>query len=376
VSTELLREASIRIGAGEQVALATLVATRGSTPQKVAARLLVRRDGGVLGTLGGGAVEAEAIREARARLEAGVPVLREYALATATDEWGLACGGTMVVFVEPLGPPALAWLEPIAEAADGEPVAVVTVLDGSRCGTRLVVRERAVTGSLDDPALDAEAAELGRRVLGRESAGVATIGGVRVYAEAFGPPAELTVVGAGHVGKALAALAKFLRLRVTVLDDRPEYASRERFPEAAAVIAAPIAEAIARSRVTARTAVVVAMRNHDLDYEAVAAALRTPARYVGLIGSRRKAILIAERLVADGVPSERVREIRSPIGLDIGARSPEEIALSILGEWLMLRQGGSGAPLQLADDLFRKATARAGAGAGGGAEGGPGPDDP
>ena len=107
-----------------------------------------------------------------------------------------------------------------------------------------------------------------------------------------------------------------------------------------------------------RTAIVVAMRNHDLDYEATAAALRTPARHVGLIGSRRKAILIAERLLAAGIPAERARALRSPIGLDIGASTPAEIALAILGEWIMLRQGAAGQPLQLGSELFAKAVGR------------------
>jgi xanthine dehydrogenase accessory factor len=362
VSVEILREAMARIGAGERVGLATLVSTRGSTPQKMSARLLVREDGGFSGTLGGGGVEAEAIREARLRIAAGQPVLREYALATETDEWGLACGGTMVVFVEPLGRPALGWLRLAIEAAEGEALALVLLLEGPRSGTRLVVRAHGVDGPEGAPALDPEVAALGRRVLAREAPETAAVAGLRAYAEPFGPLPALTIAGAGHVGKALARLGRFLGLRVTVLDDRPEYANGERFPEADEVIAAPVGEAFARSRATSRTAVVVAMRNHDLDYEAVAAAIRTPARYVGLVGSRRKAILITERLVAEGVSPERVRELRSPIGLDLGARTPEEIALAILGEWLMLRQGGSGTPLQLRDDLFQKATARARAG--------------
>src|SRR5262249_29732207 len=118
-----------------------------------------------------------------------------------------------------------------------------------------------------------------------------------------------------------------------------------------------------RLAVTPSTAVVVAMRNHDLDFDATAAALRTKAEYVGLIGSRRKAILIAERLLADGLPADRVRALRSPIGLDIGPRTPAQIALAILGEWIMMRQGGSGAPLRLDDALFGKAAGRASGGA-------------
>ena len=174
----------------------------------------------------------------------------------------------------------------------------------------------------------------------------------------FSAPPALIIVGAGHVGKALAGLARGLGVSVTVVDDRPEYASRERFPEADRVVAAPVGEALGWLPVGSRTAVVVAMRNQELDYEATAAALRTPARYVGLMGARRKALLVTERLVADGFPIERVRELRAPIGLDIGARAPEEIAVSILAEWIMVRQGGTGTSLQLDEQLFEKAAGR------------------
>lgn len=365
MSIDVLRAAIERLEGGERVALATIVATRGSTPQKVGARLLVGRAGRVVGTLGGGAVEAEAIAEAGRAGEQGEPVLREYALATGTDDWGLACGGTMVVFAEPLDQPALGWLRAATAAVmGGEPLVLVTVVGGAagvggaRPGTRLLVRAQGTTGSLGDAALEGAAADLGRRALGRGSAELASVGETALYAEPFVPEPTLLIVGAGHVGKALAGLGRLLGLRVTVVDDRPEYATRERFSEAAEVIAAPVGEAVRDLGVSAGTAIVVAMRNQDLDYEATAAALRTPARYVGLIGSRRKAILIVERLLAAGLSPERVRELRTPIGLDIGARTPEEIALSIVGEWTMLRQGGGGAPLRLADELFAKAAAR------------------
>jgi len=323
--------------------------------------VLVRGGNRAAGTLGGGAVEAEAVREAARALERGEPALREYALSTGTDDWGLACGGTMVVFVEPLDQRAVGWLRAVTEAVAGaEPLALVTLVEGAERGARLLVREGEIAGSLGDAGLEREAASLGRRVLARDGAELASIAGAGVYAEAFGPAPALVIVGAGHVGKALAGLGKFLGLRVTVIDDRHEYANRERFPEADDVVAGLVGDAISGLRVSAGTAIVVAMRNQDLDYEATAAALRTPARYVGLIGARRKAILVIERLLAAGVPPDQARALRSPIGLDIGARTPEEIALSILGEWIMLRQGGSGAPLRLADELFAKATARTG----------------
>src|SRR5262249_60960693 len=171
-------------------------------------------------------------------------------------------------------------------------------------------------------------------------------GRVRLGAGVLGPQPGLVVLGGGHVGKARSSLAHGLGISGTVVDDRADYATRERFPEADRVVAAPVAEALGWLPIGAKSAIVVAMRNHDLDYEATASALRTPARYVGLMGARRKAILIIERLVADGFPISRIRDPRAPIGLDIGARAPAEIAMSILAEWLMVRQGGTGSALR------------------------------
>lgn len=357
MSLDVLREAVRRLEGGESLGLATIVATRGSTPQKVGARLLVQGGRRVAGTLGGGAVEAEAEREAARAVSGGAPGVREYALSSGTDDWGLACGGTMLVFVEALDRGALDWLRPVIAAAEGpEAVAVVTVLDGPGAGMRLLVSEAGMRGAAAaDPVLAERAVELGRRALAREAPELAEGPRGRLHAEPFGPPPALVIVGAGHVGKALAGLGRFLGVPVTVVDDRPEYASRERFPEADRVIAAPVGEALGWLPVGPATGIVVAMRNQDLDYEATAAALRTPARYVGLVGARRKAILVVERLLGDGFPPDRARALRCPIGLDIGARTPEEIAVSIAGEWIMVRQGGTGAALQLDETLFRKA---------------------
>ena len=232
----------------------------------------------------------------------------------------------MVVFVERLDRRARGWLTRVIEASEGrDAVAVVTALDGEGAGVRVLVPEGAAVGTFGDPALTAAAVELGRRALEAETPELVASGGVRLYAEPFGPPPALIVVGAGHVGKALSALAHGLGVSVTVVDDRPEYASRERFPEADRVVAAPVGEALGWLPIGATSAIVVAMRNQDLDYEATASALRTPARYVGLMGARRKAILITERLVADGIPdrahpgapgADRTRHRRSSAGGD------------------------------------------------------------
>lgn len=356
MSLEVLREALLGIGRGERLGLATIVGTRGSTPQKVGARLLVGGGTRLAGTLGGGAVEADALRRAAAAAGGTPGQLREYSMATGTDEWGLACGGTMVVLLEAVGPEDRGWLGALVDSVDaGRPVALIAPVEGPAAGARFLVRAE---GSGPAAAgLSPEAREAVAEVLARER-GALLVGpaGGRVFVEAFAPRPALVVLGAGHVGQALARLGRFLGVHVTVADDRPEFATVERFPEADRVLAAPIPSVLARLPIAPGTAVVVAMRSHELDYEATAAALSTPARYVGLVGARRKAILVIERLVAEGVPAERARALRTPVGLDIGARTPEEIAVSILGEWLMVDRGGTGASLQLADELFAKAT--------------------
>ena len=359
MAVDVLREALRRIETGETVGLATLVTTRGSTPQKVGARLLARDGLRLAGTMGGGAVEAETVKEATLVAAGGAAGVREYTLSTAVDDWGLACGGAMVVFVERLDRRARGWLgRAIAASESRDAVAVVTALDGAGAGMRIVVSAGESAGAFEDAGLTTWALEAGHRALEAEAPELVASGAIRLYAEPFGPPPALIVVGAGHVGKALASLAHGLGVSVTVIDDRPEYASAERFPEADRVVAAPVGEALGWLPIGSKSAIVVAMRSQDLDYEATASALRTPARYVGLIGARRKALWVTERLVQAGLPIERIRDLRAPIGLDIGARAPAEIAVSILAEWLMIRQGASGAVLRLDDQLFEKAAGR------------------
>ena len=155
------------------------------------------------------------------------------------------------------------------------------------------------------------------------------------------------ICGGGHVSFALAAHAKPLGFRLFITDDREEFANLERFPNADIIVAKKPEDALEELPINANTFIVVATRGHRFDNVALAAAAETPARYVGLMGSKRKTILIYEDLVRMGLDEQRLRDIRSPIGLDIRARTPEEIAVSIMGEILMFRLGGTGLPMKL-----------------------------
>ena len=171
--------------------------------------------------------------------------------------------------------------------------------------------------------------------------------GSEYFVEAYTTPPQLVICGGGHVAKAIAALAKPLEFRLFITDDREEFANKERFPEADIVIPEKPESALPKLPINPNTFIVVATRGHRYDNSALLAAANTPARYVGLMGSKRKTILIYEDLVRIGLDIDRLREIRSPIGLDIRARTPEEIAVSIVSEILMFRLGGTGMPMKL-----------------------------
>ena len=157
------------------------------------------------------------------------------------------------------------------------------------------------------------------------------------------PQEHLIIAGAGHIGEPLAQIAKVLGYRVTVVDDREHFANRERFPDADRVIAAGFAETMAQLRLHMRTYIVLVTRGHEHDEAILEQIINSPAPYIGMIGSKRRVLVVFERLVADGIPDEKLHRVYAPIGLDIGARWPEEIALAIMAEIVNLRRGG-GAP--------------------------------
>jgi xanthine dehydrogenase accessory factor len=170
--------------------------------------------------------------------------------------------------------------------------------------------------------------------------------GVEVLIEAIEPPATLLVVGGGHVGKALSQIGALLGFSVAIIDDRPEYASPARFPEADHIICGDFAEALRQFPIGPDTYVVIVTRDHRQDEESLRQVMGAPAAYVGMIGSRRRVGAVLQQLQEEGVPADAVARVHSPIGLDIGAETPEEIAVSIMAEIIQVRRQGSGRPLR------------------------------
>ncbi|MBI2166483.1 MAG: XdhC family protein [Chloroflexi bacterium] len=351
---------------GEACVLATVVRVKGSTPQKPGARLLVRQDGSGVGTLGGGCVEGDIWAAARTALkEVRPPWATPYQLneeLAAQD--GLVCGGTMYFLIEPLRPgnpfPGLA-RQVVSATAGGPPVALGSLVKAPQgsslpLGTLLLIRADGGTeGSLGDLTLDQTAAGRAQRLFGHGGCEcIVTTEGAELYVEAFITPPTVVLCGGGHISRALAPLAKRVGFRVQVIDDRPEFANREQFPEADEVLVSPYDLGLQQLHINANTFIVIATRGHRFDDLATETAARSAARYVGLVGSKRKTILIFRQLLERGIPMERLQQVRAPVGLDIGARTPEEIALSIMAEIVMVRLGGGGSPMKLSDALFRK----------------------
>ncbi len=248
---------------GIPVALATVVDARGSAPRHAGSKLLVYADGNIVGTVGGGTMEGRVIQEALAALGDGQTRLRSYTLNDAAAGDAGVCGGTVAIFVEPIG------LAP-----------------------------------------------------------------------------TLLVIGGGHVGKALAQLGKWMEYRVVLSDDRPEFCNPEYLPGMDEYVVCPPGEVTERTRIDRQTYVAAVTRGVAIDAPLIPALLATDAAYVGVIGSRRRWALTVDALRQQGLTDAQLARIHAPIGLELQAETPKEIALSILSEMTMLRRGGTGQPMR------------------------------
>lgn len=354
---------------GRRYAVCTVVRTSGSTPQVVGAKMIVDDLGRLTGTLGGGCVEGDAFDEARRVIGTSETSLREYEL-TEDLAWdtGLVCGGTMWIWIEP-GERALTVGDSemlgdvLAASTGGRPVALATLLhkkgrDLEPAGRIFVETGGRARGVLGDGALDERARAAAADALRQGTARTIALDEEHeLLVEPVLSKPRLVVVGGGHVGLAIARMAVLLDYDVAVIEDRTEFATRERFPDGVEVMHADMVEALDTMEIGWNTFIVVATRGHKLDSHALRAAVKTEARYVGLLGSKRKTILIEKMLRDEGVSEERLREVHAPIGLDLGGRTPAEIALAILAELSAERFGGTGRPLRLPGELYDRAVA-------------------
>ncbi len=362
-------------GRERRVAMATLVATKGTTPKKEGAKMWVgepvsgaagertdgARGGRILGSVTiGGCVDARVVAESEGVLASGAPKLLSMALGDE-DAWdlGLTCGGTVEVLIEPVdladrGDPIVAAYEAVrVEAEAGRRAVVVAPLtwDGAPRAARLVVREDGGTvGTLGDPALDGAARERALEVIRRATSRILAVEAgdrrAELFFELHGPATTLIIFGAGQVAIPLARIAKTLGWRTVIVDGRERYATPERFPEADEIRIGVLAEIAAQLQYDASTFVVLVAHDYKYEVPVLRVVLAREPAYIGLLGNRRRGQAVLDFLAAEGIPAEVLGRVHVPVGLDIGAQSAAEIALSVVAEALAVRNGRPGISLR------------------------------
>ncbi|HXG23601.1 MAG TPA: XdhC family protein [Chthonomonadales bacterium] len=376
---KIYRELYTQIQAGQQCALATLVRTSGSSPQHVGAKVLFLPDGRVIGTIGGGCMEAEARRVALNCLRKGTPALFDLRL---DDDFGwddgLICGGCVQIFINPFPERSALAYQAVVEAVERRKrAALCTIICGPEevVGLSLLVGEdRSFTGAesvLHRPGFHslqglfpwegeslgelctfglagASSSKCGIRLLevtqealedGRETV-VNLEGGLSVYIEPILPRPTLLIAGAGHIGTALAQVGALCDFEVVVVDDRGAYANRERLPFADRIAVEDIPRFVREFPIDEDTYIVIVTRGHRHDAHVLRECIGSNAKYIGMIGSRRKICVIYEELLHEGwATKEQLRRVHSPLGLTLGDREVGEIAVSIAAELIAVRRG-------------------------------------
>ena len=354
---------------GATIALASVIATSASAPRQPGAALALHPDGDVLGSVSGGCVEGAVVEVATEVLATGAPQRVRYGISD--DEAfavGLTCGGTIEVFVRRLTPADLDLPAIAARIADDDPVAVATIVehatDPEQAGRTLAVTDLDVTGEAGDDFLDRAIVEHARGMLAQGATGLRHVGprgerrmdDVAVFIESFAPRPRMLVFGAIDFAAAVASIGRYLGFHVTVCDARARFATPMRFPDADDVIVDWPHRYLAATEIDERTVICVLTHDPKFDVPVLQVALDTPAAYIGVMGSRRTHDDRLARLREAGVPEAALQRLHSPIGLDLGARTPQETAVSIAAEIVSLRHGGSGRPLRDTDGAIHRTT--------------------
>ncbi|WP_029460537.1 XdhC family aldehyde oxidoreductase maturation factor [Solidesulfovibrio alcoholivorans] len=339
---ELIRAVNAALAQGRPVVAATIVTSEGSTPRTAGSKMLVFADDAIAGTVGGGLAEGQVIAAGAEVLASGTSRLIDFDMTGQADKGAdLICGGRMRVFLERLNPDAatktlFSALEDVL--AKGGRALVLTPLNTQGApGSCLLLPDGGLVGADPGEAVRKAARSQGRGIMAPV---VLSHEGHGYFLEPAASPTPLVICGGGHVSRPTAQIAAMVGFRVTVLDDRAEFANPERFPFAAETAVIDPARGWFTGRTIGPDAfLVIVTRGHAHDANALAEALRTPAAYIGMIGSLPKRDAIYDRMLAAGFTKADLDRVKSPIGLEIEAETPEEIAVSIVAEMIACRAG-------------------------------------
>jgi xanthine dehydrogenase accessory factor len=336
---------------GDRIAIATVVGVNRSAPRAPGAKMAVSDHGEIAGGVSGGCVEGAVVEIAEQVMSGGEPQLVHFGIADS-EAWdvGLPCGGEIDVWIQTYEPGRF---EEVARA--GGRAAEVTLLEGARPGAKLLIEaDGARTGTLGAPELDDEAARAAGELLWTDTSERQG----PLFIDVVGPAPRLILFGAVDIAAPLCTLARATGWRPYVVDPRGRFATTERFPDAEEVIAAWPEDAFAQlGGIDPATSIVVLTHDPKLDDAALTIALRSPARFIGAMGSRRAQASRRERLLAGGIGEEELERLSAPVGLNLGAIGREETALSILSEVVAARHGRDGGRLATASGRIHEVPA-------------------
>ena len=350
---DILQEILNALRIEESVMLATIISTNGSTPASALSKMLVK-DGGTkwIGTIGGGCVEGDVLQEAiRLYNDAAVSKILRFELNETNIDQGLICGGNLDVMIEPLARKDIEWLERVKAVRDeGEDCVVATLVStagtvaGKHCielgagwndGLMEWWNRVGNKSALTFNVLEAAVQKTHRR---NETERLKIGDGELILEPVQGMPSVI-IFGGGHVSKYVSRSAAMTGFRVTVVDDRPEYANAQRFPEAFRTMAMDFGEALDTIEVKPSTYIVIVTRGHRSDEDILSRVVSSPAKYIGMIGSHRKVLTTYEHLAERGVSPDLLKRVHAPIGIDIGASTAEEIGISVVAQLIAVRRG-------------------------------------
>lgn len=339
----------------EKLALATLITRVGSAPRGVGAKYLIKEDGSSLGSIGGGCVEAEVWQGAREVMRKGEGGVLHFSLtAEQLAEGGLICGGNIDIFVEPLKEESIPIYREVMKVKQKGGAAVLATLismdgvfpKGERSKALFKISGEKVGSLIDGKKLERRILEESETLLNEKKPKVMVLNSgkeevtwekMEVLLEPILSEPTVYIFGAGHISQQLSPLAKRVHFKVVVIDDREMFANRERFPEADEVIVSEFEECFDRFTIDESSYIVIVTRGHLYDGFVLEQAVKTNARYIGMIGSKKKIRTLYQNLMEKGVPKEALNRVHAPIGLDIHSETPEEIGVSIIAELIKAR---------------------------------------
>lgn len=352
---EVLQDVLAWLRGGKKSAVAVVISVERSAPRGPGAALAVNEDGVVAGSVSGGCVEPAVYEEARLILETEVTKKLSYGISDdQAFEVGLTCGGTINLVVFPVGPQLVPVLEALAEALTEElPVALAVTIDGPQAGSLILIGQDSTVGGFGSQGLERAVTDdaLGMLEVGETAVlrygpdGERRPDDVGIFIDSFSPRPQLYVFGAIDFAAAVCRIGRFLNYRVTLCDARETFATQARFPDADEVIVKWPHEFLAEAKVDKRTVICILTHDPKFDVPVLLQALQGPAAYIGAMGSRRTDRERRRQLRESGVSEEALSRLSSPIGLDIGSTTPEEVAVSIAAEIIAVRHGASGGRL-------------------------------